>query len=207
MGSEISEPLIMGHDDQRGLRASGRLLKEPENAAGVDVIEARRRLICEDEQRRVDHSPSHGDSLGLPLRQSVNGAIGKITDTHRIKRPLDHAGIPREASTVSSQYHILGNRQPRNEIGLLQDESDGAPTPAIPFGRGEERQVASAEPEMSIRDHAKTAEQVKKCGLPAPRRTLDKPSGARGHVQVRKAEARAAREGEVNVSSEDHGRW
>jgi hypothetical protein len=135
MGSEISEPLIMGHDDQCGLRASGRLLKEPENTAGVEVIEAGRRLIGKDEKGRVDHGPSHGDPLGLPLRQRVNGAIGKITDTDRVQRRMDHGAIPREASTVSSQRHILGNRQPRNEMGLLQDEPDGAPAPAIPFGR------------------------------------------------------------------------
>ena len=101
----------------------------PKRLVLMPDIQVRRRLVEDEQTRRLRQRPSDHHALLFPARQRVERAIGQRRDAHTRKRRRDDlkilARISLEQSLVgpASHQHHLANRKRRFAQTFLQDDA------------------------------------------------------------------------------------
>ncbi len=120
----------MGGDDHvGGLRE---FLDHPAEDASLRGVEARRRLVQEDQAGRVDQRLCHADAPKLPARQRRGRLIGLSGEPHPVQRPDGRVPrlAPRHALEPSGVRDLFAARHAGDGGDVLGHPADPAPVDA-----------------------------------------------------------------------------
>src|SRR5271155_82500 len=92
---------------------------------------------------------------------------------------LDGFFLIGHAVEVLRQHDVLDGCQERNQMKLLEDESDLLAAHAIQFARRDAGNILSVEPDLARGWSVKAADQIDECRFPRPRRAHDRKPLAR----------------------------
>ena len=136
----------------------------------IQRIKIASRLVGKNNLRIVDQGPRDADALLLApgkLRWQVMHPLAQAYAGQRFNRFF----LIGHAVEVLRQHDIFDGGQKRNQMKLLEDESDLLGTHAIQFARGYAGDVLAVKPYLARGRPVEAANQIYECGLAGTRRT------------------------------------
>ena len=171
--------------------------EEIDHAARVLGIERPCRFVGQDDRRPRDQRPGDGTALLLAAGQGVGAVTRAVTHADRLEG-AQRRGVAfgrRSAVEHEGQADVLHERQLREEVVSLEDESDPAPPDERQGVVTEGREVDPFEEDAARGGTRDAAEEVEEGALSGSRRAGDGDELPSLHGQVDAADGRDARLG------------
>ncbi len=188
----------MGDQDQRRARLFAGGEEKIGDAVRRRRIEARGRLVGDEQARGEEQGARDGDTLHLAARQQPE--IAGVADTDAVEQrapPARERSGHGEMREARGQQHVFERRQRREEMELLEDEPDMIAAPAVAGGFAEAGDVFAVPRDASRQRPLDSREDAGERGLAGTRRTLDRDTRASGNIEAldgEEVEPRAARQ-------------
>ena len=171
------------HDDRPvgGLQAA----EDVEHVGGVDRVERPGRLVGEDHERVGHDGACQGDTLLLPAGHLDRSMVGPLGQTQAVQRGQGAlvAFIGPEIAVEKGRLHVSERGQMRDEVELLEHESDRVPTEPGAGRIVEGAHVLPGDTDDPRGGQVEHAEQAQHGGLPGPRGPDDGHEVARKHPE------------------------
>ena len=176
---------VVGHQETRAARiAVGP--QQPHDDLAVDGVECARRLVSEEDPAAPHDGSRDGDALLLAAGQVVRKAVGQVHEADPVKRL--QGGDPRRATTdpieLQRQRHILGRRQPGQQVEVLEHVADRPATEHRQAGAVERGDVDAGHQDVARRGPIETTHQRQEGGLAGAARPHDRHQLTLAHGQV-----------------------
>ena len=186
----------MGHEHDRGVGLPVERLEQLDDAAAGVAVEISRRLVGEEDARRVRERAGDRHALLFAAGQlhgEVVQAVAEPDAMQQLARAVGRAGL---AAQLERYLHVLERGERGNQLEALKDEPDFFATELRALVLAEGRQVGVVEEHLTARRCIKTGEQAEQRRLAAARRPDDGDEGA-----LRDAERDVAQHGQLVVAA------
>ena len=135
----VEHARIVGHDDHGPPRSHGVGREQVHDSLAARVVQRRRRLVTHDESRLVNERTGNGDALLLAAGEGHGQRIEAMLQAElgqQVFRAVDRA-TTHQAGGNQRNGHVLGSRECRQQVELLEDESEILAPEEDPLVRGQ----------------------------------------------------------------------
>ena len=193
--------VLLVRDDDDGDAGAVELLQQRHHLEARRRIEGARGLVGEDQLGIVDQRARDGDAL-LLASGKLRGTMIRARAKPDLLQLLHRAGTTlrrRDAAVEQRQLDVFQRRRARQQVELLEHESDRAVADAGQLVGGEPGDVLAVEPVGARRRHVEAADHVHERRLARARRAHDRDelAFARWWPTRRPAHARRSRRGDT----------
>ncbi|OGK93454.1 MAG: hypothetical protein A2W08_06400 [Candidatus Rokubacteria bacterium RBG_16_73_20] len=189
-------------DERRELPLAAQLADEPHDLARRLGVEARGRLVHEQDPRVLQQRPRDADALALAARERVGALVATLRQLDAVQQPerlLDVRGreatepAPPEADIAQAAgEHVLHHAEPLDERELLEDHAHPA-AGAPERSRAERGDVLALEHDAPRGRLDEAVHAADEGALAGPRRADERQHLPRGHLEGHAAQGRVPR--------------
>ncbi|HVL20302.1 MAG TPA: hypothetical protein VM422_04860 [Amaricoccus sp.] len=160
----------MGDDDERGAGAAGEAGEERRDPGPARGVEARRRLVGDDDPRAPEEGPGDRDPLHLAAGEGADAAAAGV-DPHlgeERRGPRRERRRQAQVAEARGQEHVLDRAQAGKEVKVLHDEPDVPRPPPVAPRLGKAGDVLAVPPDGAGGRRSSPVTTLMKVLLPAP---------------------------------------
>jgi hypothetical protein len=129
---------VVADDHHRPAIFGGQLAQQPGDLAADGAVEVGSGLIGQDQRGVVGQGPGDGHPLLFPARQLLGSEVEPAPEADPLQQDAGAlvGGVAGDAGQVAGQFHVLGRRQRRQQVEVLEDEAEavGAQDGQVPLG-------------------------------------------------------------------------
>jgi prolyl-tRNA synthetase len=163
---------LMRDDQERAAALDVELLQEVSDSFRRVVVEVARRLVGEEDPRRVCDRSSDGDALSFSARELRWPMVGSPCEADAVEKAVSvaPAALDAYAGERECQLDVLHGGERLEEAEMLEDKTDDAPAELCEVVAGQRREIAATDDDLALLRALQAAEYGKQGRLARARR-------------------------------------